>query len=91
MQESALRGGEGELVSVCIEVEPRRVEELLDSLAHLDFPINPELRHAPACVEVEFPAWSSRIGQVREVLAACGFERARVHRELACATSQAGR
>jgi hypothetical protein len=40
-----LLGTEGALVSVSISVEPPRLEALLDALAHLDFPINPQIYH----------------------------------------------
>jgi len=43
---SALRGSEGELVSVSISVDPRDLEALLDELAHIGFPINPQIYHA---------------------------------------------
>ncbi|HOK46242.1 MAG TPA: hypothetical protein PLA43_07765 [Bryobacteraceae bacterium] len=78
----SLRGSEGELVIVRIAVEPRLLERLLDVLARLDFPINPQIYHdaervyvdsdgvervAPAAV-VEFPAWAARMEAVREAL-----------------------
>ncbi len=70
----ALLGSEGELVSVHISIEPRLLERLLDTLAHLDFPINPEIRQAAGPVTVvEFPAWSARVANIREALAAAGF------------------
>jgi hypothetical protein len=78
----ALRGIEGELVAVRISIEPRLLERLLDALARLDFPINPQIYHdavgvltgpggkeqtAPLEV-VEFPAWAGRLEAVREAL-----------------------
>ncbi|MGE5569848.1 MAG: hypothetical protein ACM3S5_12495 [Rhodospirillales bacterium] len=78
----SLRGREGELVAVRIAVEPRLLERLLDVLARLDFPINPQIYHdaerifvdsdgveraAPAAV-VEFPAWAGRMEAVRDAL-----------------------
>jgi len=83
----SLHGSEGELVAVRIAVEPRLLERLLDILARLDFPINPQLYHdaervfvdpdgveraAPAAV-VEFPAWAGRMEAVREALAREGL------------------
>jgi hypothetical protein len=41
----SLGGVEGELVSVSISIEPRLLEELLDVLASLAFPINPQIYH----------------------------------------------
>src|SRR6202142_3413396 len=69
-----LLGTEGALVSVSISVEPPRLEALLDALAQLDFPINPQIYHdaGPATV-VEFPAYEKRLPQIRELLEACGF------------------
>jgi len=43
---SALGGSEGELISVSISVDPRDLEALLESLAQVDFPINPQIYHA---------------------------------------------
>jgi hypothetical protein len=69
----ALFGQEGELVLLRIAVEPRLLEELLDTLAHLDFPVNPQLYHRPAQVTVEFPAYSARVDEVRDKLRGHGF------------------
>jgi hypothetical protein len=65
-----LVGSEGNLVSVSISVEPPRLEALLDALAHLDFPINPQLYHGAV---VEFPAYEKRLPQIRAFLETCGF------------------
>ena len=43
---SPLSGSEGELVSVSISVDPRDLEGLLEALAHISFPINPQIFHA---------------------------------------------
>jgi hypothetical protein len=76
---SALIGSEGELVHIRISIEPRLLERALDTLARLDFPINPEIRHAAGPVTaIEFPAWSARVGQVREAILGAGFDRAAV-------------
>ncbi len=81
----SLAGAEGELVSVRIAIEPRLLEELLDVLANLAFPINPEIHHcaglglaysdsvADGATVVEFPAWASRLGDVREAFERAGF------------------
>jgi hypothetical protein len=74
-------------------VEPRDLEELLDALAHLEFPINPQIYHDAALVRryaggreesepttiVEFPAYEERLHEIREILAAYGFDRDRLH------------
>lgn len=70
----ALFGSEGELVSLHISVEPRLLEDLLEALAHLSFPVNPELRHSPSSVAVEFPAYSGRVDEVRGILRTYGFD-----------------
>lgn len=70
-----LTGTEGELVSVRISVEPRALEELLDCLASVPFPINPQLYHGVPTV-VEFPAWEHKLHFVREALRAYGFDAA---------------
>jgi hypothetical protein len=69
-----LFGAEGELVRLHISVEPKLLEELLDSLAGLDFPVNPELIHKANSVIVEFPAYSGRIPEVHRVLSNGGFD-----------------
>jgi len=85
---SSLSTGEGDLVSISINVEPRNLETLLEALAQLDFPINPEIYHDAALVYlypdgtqetqaatlVEFPAYGARLPQVRSALAAFGFD-----------------
>jgi len=84
---TALRGSEGELVSISVTVEPRDLEDLLEALASLEFPINPQIYHdatvtytaqdgaertEPATV-VEFPAYGERVAKIRTVLEASGF------------------
>jgi hypothetical protein len=84
----SLSTGEGDLVSVSIDVEPRSLESLLEALAQLDFPINPQIYHHAALVYlypngreetqsatlVEFPAYQRRLPQVRAALVAFGFD-----------------
>ena len=66
--EAALFGREGELISLSVATEPKHLEDLLEALASLDFPVNPQLYHRPAEVLVEFPAYSSQVEQVRNAL-----------------------
>jgi hypothetical protein len=73
---AALFGSEGELISLSIAVEPRLLEDLLETLATLSFPVNPGLCHQPAQVTVEFPAYRSRLDEVRDALVSRGFEAA---------------
>lgn len=70
----ALFGLEGELVSLRITVEPKVLEDLLETLSLLDFPVNPQLYHRPAQVAVEFPAYSAQVEQVRDALRDNGFD-----------------
>lgn len=64
---------DGSLVSVRVSVDPRRLESLLDCLAGLSFPVNPELFHGVPTV-VEFPAYENKVAEVRSALRACGFD-----------------
>ncbi len=80
-----LRTAEGVLLFIRISVEPRLIEELLDVLARLSFPVNPEIRHADLALggrrrltTIEFPAYDNRVGEVREQLRRCGFDPASV-------------
>src|SRR5437016_2090467 len=70
----ALIGSEGELVLLHISIESKVLEELLEALARLDFPVNPELHHKPNSVTVEFPAWSAKVDSVRNLLKMYGFD-----------------
>ena len=84
----ALHGSEGELVSISVTVEPRDLEDLLEALATVEFPVNPQIYHDAAVVYVgqdgterversslvEFPAYAEWVPKIRTVLAACGFE-----------------
>ena len=84
----SLSSGEGDLVSVSIDVVPRNLEALLEALARVDFPINPQIYHDAEMVYrypdgrertesttlVEFPAYAGRLAEVREALARFGFD-----------------
>ena len=74
----ALFGSEGQLILVRIEVEAKSLEDLLDTLTQLEFPINPELSHHPGCVKVEFPAYLARVSQIRSALRARSFDDSKV-------------
>ena len=83
----ALSGNDGELVSVHVCTEPRRLETVLEALAQLSFPINPEIYHQAAVgyvygdgheerknlTIVEFPAFSEHLTLVREALKNSGL------------------
>ncbi len=68
-----LAGSEGELVLIRIATEPRCLEELLDCLAGLPFPVNPQLYHGVPTV-VEFPAYAGKLASVSEALSLYGFD-----------------
>jgi hypothetical protein len=89
----SLSTAEGTLVCVSIHVNPRDLESLLEALAQVEFPINPEIYHEAALVYVysdgrqelepatlvEFPACLSRLSEVRKALEAFGFDPANMH------------
>lgn len=68
-----LSGSEGELVSVRIQVDPRSLEDLLEALAEIPFPINPQIRHLSPRTIVEFPAYAGRLREVKTLLGRRGF------------------
>jgi hypothetical protein len=84
----SLNGREGELLSVSIAVDPAFLESLLESLAQVSFPINPQIYHEARIVTVyadqreeslnttlvEFPAYEGQLEEVRRVVIAYGFE-----------------
>jgi hypothetical protein len=75
-----LRGAEGELLSLRITVEPHLLERLLETLARLEFPVNPQICHDVSegpgrrAAAVEFPAWAGRLAEVRAALRRAGFQ-----------------
>jgi hypothetical protein len=83
-----LETSEGELISISIAVEPQNLEALLDTLAEVGFPVNPQIYHDAAVVTrypdgseqreattlVEFPAYAGRFEQVRQAVAARGLD-----------------
>ena len=86
-QAPVLAGTEGELVSATIAVEPELLERLLDTLSEVEFPVNPQIYHNAAVAYVypdgreksepttivEFPAYWSRLDEVRDLLSKRGF------------------
>src|SRR4051794_23742354 len=70
---SPLSGAEGALFSVLVSVEPLRLEALLDALAGLEFPINPQIYHDAPGTLVEFPAYENRLAGIRKCLQQNGF------------------
>ena len=84
----SLSTAEGKLISISIHVEPHHLESLLDALAQVAFPINPQIYHDAAMVYryadgreetesitlVEFPAYASWIDDIRRALEAYSFD-----------------
>jgi hypothetical protein len=87
--EYSLSSAEGALVSVAIRVEPQRLEDLLEALAQVAFPINPQIYHEAeikcrksdgqdaiqVTTLVEFPAYLARVEDALRTLETNGFER----------------
>ena len=83
-----LATSEGQLVSVSVRVRANELESLLEALARVSFPINPQIYHDAAVVYrypddreetesatlVEFPAYEARLDEVRAALSAYGFD-----------------
>jgi len=88
--EAALFGREGELISLSIATDPKLLEDLLEALASLDFPVNPQLYHRPTEVLVEFPAYSSQVGRVLDTLSRQGFDSGGVQVTRPLVRAQAG-
>lgn len=84
----SLSGNGGELISISIDVNPRDLEALLDALAHVSFPVNPQIYHGAQMVYVypnghqetepvllvEFPAYAGQLDEVHRVLRAYEFD-----------------
>jgi hypothetical protein len=71
-----LSGSEGELVRLRVITDPRHLESLLETLAELKFPVNPQIIHQygeEALTAVEFPAFDGRIPEVEAALRQGGF------------------
>lgn len=59
---------EGELLLVRLRVESRNLEDVLEALADLPFPVNPDLCHNGMYSVVEFPAYEHRLDAVHQAL-----------------------
>ena len=89
----SLSTAEGALVSISIHVEPPCLESLLEALALVSFPVNPQIYHDAALVYryadgreetesitlVEFPAYEGRLDEVRHAVQAFGFPPDSIH------------
>jgi hypothetical protein len=83
-----LSGSKGALVSVSISVDPHHLESLLEALARVSFPINPQIYHDALMVYryadgheetegttlVDFPAYGGQMEEVRHAVEAYGFD-----------------
>jgi len=76
--DSHLATSEGELLAVSVRVDPRRLEALLEALALVPFPINPQIHHGPETV-VQFPAYRDRVADVERILETFGFPAQSLH------------
>jgi hypothetical protein len=68
-----LTGREGELVLVHVDTDPRLLEDVLECLASVPFPINPQIYHGRP-TRVEFPAYEQHLYEVRSALRTLGVE-----------------
>jgi hypothetical protein len=68
-----LTGREGELVLVRVDTDPRLLEDVLECLAGVPFPINPQICHGRPTT-VEFPAYEQHLYEVRDALRTFGLE-----------------
>ena len=59
-------------VLVRFSVEPRSLEDVLDTLAGLDFPVNPNILHHTAIVSVEFLSALCDVNKIESALAMFG-------------------
>jgi hypothetical protein len=68
-----LTGREGELVLVRVDTDPRLLEDVLECLAGVPFPINPQIYHGRPTT-IEFPAYEQHLYEVRDALRTFGIE-----------------
>ncbi len=88
-----LATAEGVLVCVSLDVAPHNLESMLEALALVNFPINPQIYHDAAIVYrfpdgreesealtlIEFPAYEAHIAEVCRAVEAYGFESTCLH------------
>jgi hypothetical protein len=89
----SLKGVEGDLVSFTVRVNPRDLEDVLEALANLEFPVNPQIYHHAeisfyyadgsetheTVTLVEFPGYASWADDVRRALDVNGFDSGVLH------------
>lgn len=71
---TSLYGPDGRLITIRISVDAHLLEQVLELLAELPFPINPQLRHDygrvsghPSSV-VEFPAYEGWVAEIQRAV-----------------------
>ena len=69
---------DNELLQVSIAVDHHLLEELLEALSNAPFPVNPQIIHRLQLTKVEFPAYSSQLQIVRDLIGAAGLSNAGV-------------
>lgn len=63
-----LAGLDGELVMVRVLVDAADLEDTLETLAILPFPVNPELEHRGMETAILFPAYAGKLQQISQVM-----------------------
>ncbi len=88
-----LAGRDGQLVCISVSVDARYLEVLLEALATVPFPVNPQIYHNAAVVYVyadgheemesttlvEFPAYAGQLDEVRKAIRSSGLDPDSVH------------
>jgi len=72
---SSLRGSGGELLRIRIAADARHLEDVLEAVAELPFPVNPEIQHGAHQSQIEFPAYSQWLDEIRTALESSGLSR----------------
>ena len=88
----SLSSHEGELISVRAQVEARLLEALLEALAEIPYPINPEICHLAGAggSVVEFPAYATWLDEIHGALERAGFPARTLETRNMLAALQAG-
>lgn len=68
---------EGELIQIRVSTEPWHLESVLDCLASLSFPINPQIYHGIPTV-VEFPGYLNQVPDIRKSFEENGLDPATI-------------
>jgi hypothetical protein len=71
---ASLSTSDGDLVLAVIYCDARLLEDLLECLAGLPFPVNPQIYHGQP-TRIEFPAYANQIPHMEIALSDAGFPR----------------